>query len=180
MSMKIYEPKGVKKAWMIESKLDFNMAFETDIGQFVIMTDHPWRAATHGAILLAHLEHPISPDLEASQKDAVYGWEAWVFDRRICATIVVEMERMWETRKYRKFGEEVPLATDEEIESVYKRLHIPQYVNDAMSVFRNCIEIGDNGKPITGVAVPIDAFWRNGRFGAVARERIAEGDWFPD
>ena len=162
-SMPIYEPHGLKSAWQLENEIGWAFVIETDAGQFRLGTDRPYRSESLGALLLTHMDVPFVREVEGIQ-DVREGWEAWVFDRQICAMCLRELELASRTRRERDIGEEMPIPTIEEANEIYRRRRIPRAMRDVKSVFRDCVEVGDDGRPLTSRSKPIEDFWREGRF----------------
>lgn len=164
-AMQIYELKGLRSAM---GGWDFTI--ETDAGRFQLATDRPYRAATLGALLVRRVEGYGKDDLEEGE----YGprrvgedkWEAWVFDIRLNAMVIRELHKVWDDdeKKEREWDEDTPIPTLEEAKRICRQEGVPQAISDVKSVFRDCVEVGDDGEPLTGWKMSIEDFWRNGRF----------------
>lgn len=163
--MNIYEMKKIHSAYVTENMYGWSCAVETDAGQFHIATDRPERAESLGALLMSFMTVPSKREVVVDGEiSGERGWEAWVFDRTLCAMVTRELHRIMDEDKTREVGEMIPIPTAEEVEEIYRKYDIPKFKNDVKQVFMRCVEVGDDGRPITGVELPIEAFWSNGRF----------------
>jgi hypothetical protein len=131
---------------------DTGFAVDTDAGVVTIGMEKPGRVFSLG-VAQGNL---LLPTWKLG--DLVFRHYAFdgffTFDRRIVAMVAeFLMHHGWgkgEAKPYPKLGEEIYLPTAEEADEIYKKYNIPTPQNnqDCDNLFCDCVEVGDDGKPL--------------------------------
>lgn len=147
-----YVTKNPTKAWSLCEDCPYGIGFavDTDVGKVIAGGDKIGRALTLGVVGVCLM--PQGWNLTTSWTPGVSG--GWCFDRRIVAMVAeFLMHHGWgkgEAKPYPKLGEEIYLPTAEEADEIYKKYNIPTPQNnqDCDDLFCDCVEVGDDGKPL--------------------------------
>ena len=156
MAWTMYRPKNPKRAYGYSPKEDWRyetaFAVETDAGVVAIGMDKPGRVFSLGIAqgVLLNSEWRIGMTTIGHW----VGDGSFIFDRRIVAMVAgFLMKHGWGGSRgepYPERGEEIYLPTAEEADAIYEKYNIPTPQTDqgCGELFRKCIEVGDDGKPL--------------------------------
>ena len=156
MAWTIYWPKKPKRAFGCSPSEDWGyetaFAVETNAGVLDICMDRPGRVFTLG-VAQGNLLKP-EWKLGMPRFGNRIGDGSFIFDRRIVAMVAdFLMKHGWdggEGEPYPQEGEEIHLPTAEEADAIYEKYNIPtpQDNEECGRLYRGCVEVGDDGKPL--------------------------------